>query len=82
MAGGCCFYTLTIMKQAKVTITVRVKFEYDETRQSNYNNEPIPLSEVVWDAEVLTVKPNMHTVQNGVHLLDYETEIDDYEHLN
>ncbi len=70
------------MKQASVTITLKVKFEYDETRQSNYNNNPKLLSEAIWDAAALAVEPNMHTVQNGVHLLDYETEIDDYEHLN
>jgi len=69
------------MKKARVTVTVNIDFEYDETRHSLYENRPAPLSEIIYDAVELAIDPNMHTIQNGVRLLDYETEIDNYERI-
>lgn len=63
------------MKTAIATISLKVKFEFE---QNHYGRES-RLRDIAEEAMDLAVNPNMHTIQNGVHLLDYETCLDDYE---
>ena len=62
------------MKSATATISIKVKFEFDEKKTERLRDA----AEIASD---LTVGPNIHSIENGVHLLDYEACLDDYELL-
>lgn len=52
------------MKTAVINISLRVHYEYDETRHN--------ICEAGDIASDLAVVPNYATIENGVHLLDHE----------
>lgn len=54
------------MKEKEMTIVVKVKFAYDENKQSE--------SEAMETAKHLAVQPNFQTVENGVALMDVDMD--------
>lgn len=65
----------TIMKTATATISIKVKFEFDEKKSERLRDAAETASNLATDGV------NTHTVENGVHILDYETCLDDYQIL-
>ena len=54
------------MKQASISVTLRVNFSYDENRT--------PIGEAIYHARELAVKPCFHSIVEGVSLQSVNIE--------
>ena len=54
------------MKQASISVTLRVNFSYDENRT--------PIGEAIYHARELAIKPCFHSIVEGVSLQSVNIE--------